>query len=787
MSKSFLSSFENLDKKNDDLLESLMSQAISEKRKTEEYTSDSDDDWLGEVDDAIDEIINQDTEVDRREQEQDRREQETKTGFKHSTLAMLTTGTHKGVDVEVQYIIPGKAEVEISVTEEVYSEKRLENGDIINNCVILAETGKNKYLGNCKKVTFLKTTEYLPYRDNEIEITRGPLAGMYGFIKTIFRPRIGILLNNAPVTVDINDIFYKDLLLKNGKYFEVTHVKLDETKSYIISGKELGDQYIKTVRLDDIREMMPGFKLGFEQEQVETHSDDESVMIAESEEKSVIGSDSEEDFDIFQDDLDVDLGVDLGVDLDVDTEDQQKSTFRDVERTSVMFTALSTQQKSYIENVKRILNIMSLDESLINNSEIVDQLESVLGNFDSKITKAGENFIVYSSQIDIKMIIACLVVYKLAKEDENFPGFDAYINALYKGGYFTGDVTTSMLAELYEIFPCTELKRTRVDSERVTMFMQCYNRLLQKMLGINLTLRARVEKRVYEPIARKERQYDKRTFILPDQLIPEIKLTDDDLDKRVLWGPEYSKRIPKWKQYITSKAMASKGTTKKVYDYLNENIENSPVLLQRLQKKVVAMLSRREPEFSKAFGKCADPDCIDKIIGKYVKIVLGRDISANDKDTISYYIAVNKFVPEFLADMAKVKSSIQSKKTERLQKIESERKSLMERRSEILKAQSTPKTIEKAVKQETDVDKLQRILVRVFRDKFDTGCRDDDCKFKQVIEKVKRVLSNQEQMLLKKEELEMFRKFATQHSDYKPPTQPPKIPKIILRLKKPTE
>lgn len=756
---------------NNDFLESLMAEAIREKQKIDNQNTnqldESDDDWLGEIDDVVDEIIN--------EPEPDRRQRDVKTAFKHSTQAMLTTGTHKGVNVDVKYVIPGKAEIEISVTEEVYSDKPLENGDMVNNCIILSKINKNRYLGNCIKVTFLKTGEYETYRGNEVEITRGPLTGMYGFIKTIFRPRVGILLNNSPITVDVDDIFYKDLLLKNGKYFNVTDVKLDDTNSYIINGIELGDKNAKTIRLDDVQEMMPGFKLGFHEDQEDSHSDDESLMIAE--EKSVFDSDSENELsdDSLEDIVDRDDIFEENDTYETD-ENEARSTFRDVERTSVMFQGFSTQQKSYIDTIKRISNIMTFDESLVNNFEIVEQIESVLSNFDSKITKAGENFVIYSSQIDIKMIIACLIVYKLTLFDDKFVGFDEYIKTLFNNAYFSGDYTTSMLVELYDVFKCTEIKRTNIELERVTMLMKCYNRLLQKMLGINLALKPKIEKVKYEPISRKERPYDNRTFILPDQLIPEIKLSDSDLNKNILWGPDYLKRIPKWENYIRDKALSSKGNTRKVYQYVRSNISNSPVLLQKLKKQIIELLKQYIPKFINDFDICKDDSvCIDNTIDKHIKIVIDKKLSQEQKDTISYYLAMKKFVPDFLADMTKVKTNIQSKKEKRLQTTKMEKQSLQERRNRIAQERDQKPTI---------VDKLKNILIRVFKEKFDTTCRDDDCKFKQVLVKVKRVLSNQEQMLLNKDELEMFRNFAAQHSDYKLP-EPPKIPKIILRLKKP--
>jgi hypothetical protein len=75
--------------------------------------------------------------------------------FDHSMDAMIVSGVNKGRQVEVRYVLPANYEVEIGVNYDIDSSKRLEKGEIINHCVVLAEIGVNKYLTHCKKIILM--------------------------------------------------------------------------------------------------------------------------------------------------------------------------------------------------------------------------------------------------------------------------------------------------------------------------------------------------------------------------------------------------------------------------------------------------------------------------------------------------------------------------------------------------------------------------------------------------------------------------------------------------------
>lgn len=76
--------------------------------------------------------------------------------FRHSIYGIIISGSKKGNEVEIRYFLPSKFEVEVGSNVEIRSVKKLNIGDVVNNCVILSKTGDNKYLSHCKRTLFLK-------------------------------------------------------------------------------------------------------------------------------------------------------------------------------------------------------------------------------------------------------------------------------------------------------------------------------------------------------------------------------------------------------------------------------------------------------------------------------------------------------------------------------------------------------------------------------------------------------------------------------------------------------
>ncbi len=759
-------------------LDKIMSEAISDKKRElgigDEVTDTDifDNTNINTIDNTINSDSDSDSDIEDRRGKQVTR---VSSMFKHSVYGILLVGPHKGREVEVKYYLPGKLEVEVGINEELISKTELNNGDVVNNCVILAKIGRDRYLGHCKKVAFLDENDVIFDGSDIVEIIKGPLFGIQGKITNIHKTRVGVIVDKIPLTVDTDQIFYKDLLLKNGKYFHVVNVELDGD-NYVIDGVELGGNVIKRIGVNDINEMMSGFKLGKDMERfhIERQEDDDGYSLRHSEVGSEIGSESDNLSDILDEISDenetFDMG-DLGLDIDESEEGREKATFRDVERTSKMFSGWTSLQKRYLDIIKRVFRSIKKSEDLINVFDIINKIESVLNAFDRDIVKSGENFDIYSSSIDLQMIIACCVAYELVSLGE-FSTFLNYINTLYNSNYFTGSVVSSVLVELPEVFVCSELKRTKVAFERIRMLMMCFNRLIQDILGIKMDMDKKKVELEYEPVVRKEKLYERRGFILPEEVVNDKYV---DVSKRVLWSPVYTDRINKWREMIVKKVESSSGITKRIYDFIEKNIETSPIVLMNIRDEVKRFLLDKKGDI---LSECdGDKKCEDVIIKQKLDDILfdvlsnKMDIDGNDYEMIHKYIRMNDFVSKFFEDIGRLIEYNKTKKQMRLEEVESERVSILKKRRDIQEDFGIR-------------DKITGILKGRLGERFDENCLDNNCKMSELMDKVRRVLNTQEQMLLNVNEVKIFRDFVDVYGEKYPIKVIKKLPRIILKFSK---
>jgi hypothetical protein len=745
-------------------LDSIMSEALLEREsKNEDF----------DVDEFVKELESDDGQ---NEEVEERRSKETRIRslFRHSKYGILLIGAHKGKEIEVKYYIPGKLELEVGVNEEIISKEELKNGQVVNECVVLSKIDKNRYLGHCRKVAFLDEKDVM-FDGDVVEIIRGPLFGMQGSIRNIHKTRVGIIVDGLPLTVETDQIFYKDLLLKNGKYFHVIHIDLDND-NYVIDGVELGGKEIVRITLDDVSEMVSGFKLGKEIEKFDVEiQEDDGYSLRDSDSVSS-NSDGEMDSDDNKSQSSLDITDDLDSNSVLGEDDVlEKSTFRDLERTSRVFSGWTKEQKRYLDLIKKLLKNIKKNDDILNVFGLIDKIESILNSFDKEIERSGENFDIYSSSIDLQMVIACCVAYDLVNMGEfGFSNFTNYINSLYSAGYFSGSVVSSVLVELPEVFVCNELKRTKIAFERVKMLMLCFNRLIQEMLGINIDFDIRRESSTleYEKVIRKEKIHDKRGFILPEDVINDINI---DVSKKILWSPIYIDRINKWRKRIVEKVNTSSGITKRVYDFIEKNIEMSPIVLLKLRDQVkLFLLNKNDKLLSECGGKKV---CENEKMMSEVNIILqdvsngSINISELDYELLHKYVRMNDFVKKFFQDIAVFITYNKSKKEQRLEQVRLEKERTLEKRKSI--------QVESITR-----EKITNILKNKLNEKFDEMCLDNSCKMRELMDKVRRVLRTQEQMLLEKAEVELLRQFVDDYGEIYPVIEKKKIPKIILRLSK---
>lgn len=691
-----------------------------------------------------------------------------KVKFTHSIYGKIIRGPRKGLDVEVRYILPSKIEVEVGSNVEVVSSKELNIGDVVNtNCVILTKLSDIKYMSYCKRVVYFGEDDVKRDRDNVI-IKSGPLRNQRGKIVQVYDAKVGVtLMNNTPVTLDESMMFYKDIVLKNGKYFNVLDVKKKVDGSYELSGKEFGESQLKSVGMNDVEKIMNGFKIIDTKETLKEEREDitdEAFVDEISDEKSDEISD-----EVSEDETErVDYGEEASLEVDEkegdDMELVPKLSFKDLQQTYFMYSGWSKQQKKYLS----ILKSMGIMEKNIDISHIMNEIDDVLGYFAKKIKINSRNFDIYNSSIDYRMILACLFAYNsIEMNDFDFSSMEEYVDYLFKREYFMGDAKKSLLVELSDIFPCKELKSSRFVRDRVKMLMMCYNEILQDILKKDIKISMRKVQPKYEPVVPGEKKYDKRQFLLPSDII-DGTIQEEDMNKNIVWNPTYRERIDIWKTYIKSKSAESDGLKKKFYNLIEMNMDRIPLLLMKLRKELIEYMQMKYKDFRVEDCK-GNKECVERMLNEYIQNILNGRVSSEEHEMVYRYISVRDFSNEFVDDMRKVRETLKDNR-------------LIEMKSEMdIDAFASDK-----LEDEDNMlrEKIIKWLWRRVGYKLSQDCEDVDCKDKELFYKLKGLLSKHRNKLLDAEIdlIEEFILFASNKISKEESNR--EIPDVILDIKR---
>ena len=410
----------------------------------------------------------------------------------------------------------------------------------------------------------------------------------------------------------------------------------------------------------------------------------------------------------------------------------------------------------------------------MNMSNILEDIQGSLEHFTKMIVKT--NFDILNSSIDILMIIACIVAYSVIKKNEfNFSSMKEYVNYLFKRGYFVGDVNKSVLVELPEVFSCKNLKRSRVNLEKINMLMDCFHTILQNVLNRVVDISKRKASVIeYDTIRRRENKYEKRGFLLPSDL---KNISKEDVNKKILWNPRYKDRIERWRSYINTKAESSKGIKRNIYEFINKNIESTPLVLFSLRMEVIEFLKSRYPDIFMACNN--DKQCEEDVITKYIKITIdsvldkrgkSSQVSNEDYEMIQRYKSMRDFTNQFIEDIEKVEEYAKEEKADKLKELSSDLGS-------ITRNIKSPR------------ERMINWLSNKFRYKLDDTCKDETCKDRDISNKLREILSKYKSKL-SDAETEMVKDFISETSknisEEQPKQEQRKIPKIILRLKQPS-
>ena len=534
--------------------------------------------------------------------------------FEHSMDAMIVSGVNKGRQVEVRYVLPANYEVEIGVNYDIDSSKRLEKGEIIDHCVVLAEIGVNKYLTHCKKILFLYDRDIKHIKDGVVMIKRGDYKGVMGRIIRYNESKIGALLNFSPIIINRSELFFNDILLKNGRYFQVNRVELGDKGLYRMYGFEFGYQNEKMIPVtsNDIMEMSQGFKIA--QKEVRYIEEETTFDFTDEEESGEEESGEEES--------DEQMG-------ETEEGEEMRSAFTDRMRVYEE-KSLSKKKAVYYDIVKKILEIKNIGiDDIGNNYDLLDEIENVLEKITNKLKIYNINFDMSTSLIDLRMIIACMVAYRIVVKGMGLGSFKVYISELYEDNFFVGNVMNSVLLNAPDVFNCSNLKKTRVELQKIEMLMICFDKEIQSLLNYqirfdeirSIDLSDLGDTGDLIALKRKPNVFSKRKFsTMEDIRKGEIPVGA----KKMVWSGKQMLKIKRIKEKLKNKSGIDK--------YIYENIVNSPLLLKTARDDVVQYLfNKYKEDFMSNYNKCSEEKCQDRVIKQYL-----REIKTKNEVTTKY-------------------------------------------------------------------------------------------------------------------------------------------------------
>ena len=463
----------------------------------------------------------------------------------------------------------------------------------------LQKINKNQYLIDYKKKFTIKRSDTKQekgvvkimkgvYKNRMVNILRSFPATVSVYINALGKSvtshliKIGNNFVNKPITPE--DVFYLDLELKNGNYFEVKSINDD-----IISGteKDSGKYIPRNISYSEIKMKMPGFDF--------LESDDvqylEPIYEEIDGEKEVEITDEEED--------EVSEFVDSEEPKEKEiNEDEYKASFKDIERTFAATVSLSSKQQEIQKTVKKILAIYNIneDDEDIKIYNIIQETDDSIKKIQTALSSMK---ISDWSKSDEKYIVASLLLYEILKkgfrlQTEKADTLTNYIKKLTDKKILNKkDIDTSLfisnkLPQYFEVDSNVIkklIKNKDYDSIFKIMMTNCIQ-ILTKWFGkISIEDIKYSEPIKIVPISRKENK--------------QLSLTTKDIvtienywnikeffpyAKKIIWAPKFSVLIEKFKKEKLEPKLQNpvNNTTERVYTYIYKNIDRAPFAEQEL-------------------------------------------------------------------------------------------------------------------------------------------------------------------------------------------------------------
>lgn len=502
--------------------------------------------------------------------------------FNHGVMIKLTKGIYKGYNGYVLEYYPDTVDIKFENTDRIV---RLEK-------------------------------QMVEIKDKKVIVKRGEYKNNIGEMIAINKARLNIHIdalnkkiskhmvsNNGIMeerNVLVSDVFYHDIMLKNGTIINVINITDElisgyDRKSNVVSFKE-----------SDIAKYLPGFKINQRKDEIKSEcNNDEDIFISDEiieEEEQQQGDEEKE-----KDEVEImgyETNIDNGTNEDQNKDENEKpdeiefkASFKDMERCEFVSQKLSKGETEVMNNIDKVIKLLNYPDDIINRYSLMEKIIDTVKIMKSELQKININS---WKKSDMKYIVLYLIIVEIIRKRESYIAYNTFTNQiekLYKIGYFTkSDIMGSCY--LMTEKDNTDIKNTcfglivlSEDSSKkmrelyknskyleimINMIENC-GKILQEWYGkIDIKGYKKVDVKIYNVAdGKRNKNYPKYFLTTNDILSGNIPETS----KKIVWGPQSEYLVNIWKTELNKKMMLCDNNEKKsIYEYVINNFDNAPFM-----------------------------------------------------------------------------------------------------------------------------------------------------------------------------------------------------------------
>jgi ribosomal protein L24 len=453
---------------------------------------------------------------------------------------------------------------------------------------------------NLAKSSFTKGTKLR--LGSNVSIQRGSFSGKDGVIVSVREPELTVYLDAVGRKVSKHsvrvgdtfieraihprDVFYIDLRLKDGNFFQVTKLNDDSIEGTMKSK----DYHPMKINWDAVESTQPGFKIySTETLNVTDVELKDNVFVHDNTENTS----NTEELDDIEDTDNPEITDDIEPEVTIeDPQDQvYTASYKALQETIQKHNPPSKHElriKSHIDTILKHfggydINVFNVIKQVIQAEMSIKQLIKNSLEIDSSFWKSS----------DEKFITACLVLYEIIRTGYNNTMVGDYIRLLIESKYFNKkDISESIFSnngwtDLFKVdkqFLKNLQNENQVFSVLRLLFDNC-NAVMQKWFGpVILDSDFTVQLSDFIPLGGVRKLEVPRVMISIREF---IKNDYPDSANKILFGPAYANIIDLYKTKLMELVNKdTNNTTKTVYTYILENLERAPFALKDLKRQL---------------------------------------------------------------------------------------------------------------------------------------------------------------------------------------------------------